>query len=96
MEYTNNNFYSDHINSPLSQTKYKPASYRTAKLFGKHPNISYNKSLADLKQGFNFTLKTTKYQFPKLQKPKKPIEYDSEYLKNDLMSYRSNIQQKKK
>ena len=95
MENKNNYYCSDQTNHHFSQTKYSQHPYKTAKLFGQRPNISYGDSMLDLRQGFNFTLKTTKYQFPKLKKLKKPLEYDSEYLKNDLMSYRSEIHQKR-
>ena len=98
MENTHNNFYSDQTNYQFSSTKYKPPSYRTAKLFGQQPNISTtnnSNSMFDLKQGFNFALRITKYQFPKLEKVRKPVEYDPEYLKNELISRRSEFQKKK-
>ena len=46
-------------------------------------------------QDHNYTLKMTKNQEINLKKSKNPIEYDSEYLKSDLIAFRSEVQKRK-
>ena len=94
MEY-NNGLLSSETNFHISSTKFKNRTYRTAKLFNSYPHLPSNNSMTDLRQGFNFKLTTTKFIFPKLQKRMKPPKLDSEYLKSNLISNRSEIQSKK-
>lgn len=91
-----NDLISSDSNFYLSSNKFQNQTYRTAKLFSVHPpNLPCYSSMTDLRQGFNFKLKTTKYIFPKFKKKIKPNRLDPELLKSDLISHRSKIQSKK-
>ena len=92
---TNNELIYSQTNFRFSSTKFKNRTYRTAKLFNSHPLMPNTSSLTDLRQGFNFRLTTTKYIFPKLKKKMKPAKFDPEFLKNDLITQRSEIHKRK-
>ena len=90
-----NNLISSATNFYFSPSKRKNFTYRTAKLFFVHPHLQSTNSMADLRQGMNFKLKTTKSIFPKLKKDTEQAQYDSEILKNNLINYRSEFNQRK-
>ena len=90
-----NDLISSQTNFRFSPTKNKNITFRTAKLFYNHPHLSSNNSMTDIRQGFKFKLKTTRSLFPKLNKQIKPKKYENEYLKNDLITFRSEIHTRK-
>ena len=94
MESTNN-FISSATNFYFSPTKKKNFTYRTAKLFFAHPHLQSTNSMTDLRQGMHFKLKTTKSIFPKLKRDPEQVKYNSDNLKNNLMTYRSEFHEKK-
>ena len=79
----------------LSNRKLKTPTFHTIKTFNKKSRLSSANIMTDIQQGNNFALKITKNKKLKLKRIKKPIEYDSDYLKSDLMSFRFEIQKRK-
>lgn len=94
MESTNN-FISSATNFYFSPTKRKNFTYRTAKLFFAHPHLQSTNSMTDLRQGMHFKLKTTKSIFPKLKRDTEQVKYNSDNLKNNLITYRSEFHERK-
>ena len=78
-----------------SLVKQSNVTFRTAKLFHFHPHLSNANSMSDIRQGITLKLKTTKSLFPRLKKEEKPIKYNKSFLKQDLMTLRSEIHQRK-
>ena len=79
----------------LSNTKLQTPKFRTLKLFKQNSRLSSANIMTDIYQGNNFALKVTKNKKLRLKRIRKPIEYDSEFLKSDLISYRSEVQKRK-
>ena len=79
----------------LSNTKLQTPKFRTLKLFKQNSRLSSANIMTDIYQGNNFALKVTKNKKLRLKRVRKPIEYDSEFLKSDLISYRSEVQKRK-
>ena len=79
----------------LSNTKLQTPKFRTLKLFKQNSRLSSANMITDIYQGNNFALKVTKNKKLRLKRVRKPIEYDSEFLKSDLISYRSEVQKRK-
>jgi exonuclease SbcC len=79
----------------FTKNKLTTPTFQKIKLFKTKPNVSSSNLLIDIQQDHNFTLKITKNQAINLKKSKNPIEYDSEYLKSDLIAFRSEVQKRK-
>ena len=80
----------------LSKGKSKTPTFYNLKLFRHNANLSYSNLWLDIQNGNNnFTLKVSKNKKLILKRPRKPLEYDSENLKNDLMSFRSEVEKRK-
>ena len=78
-----------------SPSKQNNITFRTAKLFHFHPHLSNSNSMSDIRQGITLKLKTAKSLFPRLKKEEKAIKYNTNFLKQDLMTLRSEIHQRK-
>ena len=83
---------SNYFYSPSKQSN---ITFRTAKLFHFHPHLSNSNSMSDIRQGITLKLKTAKSLFPRLKKEEKAIKYNTNFLKQDLMTLRSEIHQRK-
>ena len=80
----------------FSKGKPKTPTFYNLKLFRHNANLSYSNLWLDIQNGNNnFTLKVSKNKKLILKRPRKPLEYDSENLKNDLMSFRSEVEKRK-
>ena len=80
----------------FSKGKSKTPTFYNLKLFRHNANLSYSNLWLDIQNGNNnFTLKVSKNKKLILKRPRKPLEYDSENLKNDLMSFRSEVEKRK-
>ena len=87
--------FSSKSNFYFSPTKQSNVTFRTAKLFHAYPHLSNANSMSDIRQGITLKLKTAKSLFPRLKKETKSTKYNSSFLKQDLMTYRSEINQRK-
>ena len=80
----------------FSKGKPKTPTFYNLKLYRQNANLSYSNLWLDIQNGNNnFTLKVSKNKKLILKRPRKPLEYDSENLKNDLMSFRSEVEKRK-
>lgn len=80
----------------FSKGKSKTPTFYNLKLYRQNANLSYSNLWLDIQNGNNnFTLKVSKNKKLILKRPRKPLEYDSENLKNDLMSFRSEVEKRK-
>ena len=79
----------------FSKTKLTTPSFHKNKLFKKKFNLSSSDLMTDIQQGYNFTFKITNNQELKIKRVRKPIEYNSEYLKNDLIAFHSEEHKRK-
>ena len=82
---------SNYFYSPSKQSN---ITFRTAKLFHFHPHLSNANSMSDIRQGITLKLKTAKSLFPRIKKEEKSIKYNTNFLKQDLMTLRSEIHQR--
>ena len=78
-----------------NRNKLTTPTFQKIRLFKTKQNLSSSDLMINIPQDHNFTLKTTKNQEINLKKSKNPIEYDSEYLKSDLIAFRSEVQKRK-
>lgn len=78
-----------------NRNKLKTPTFQKIRLFKTKQNLSSSDLMINIPQDHNFTLKMTKNQEINLKKSKNPIEYDSEYLKSDLIAFRSEVQKRK-
>ena len=78
-----------------NRNKLTTPTFQKIRLFKTKQNLSSSDLMINLPQDHNFTLKMTKNQEINLKKSKNPIEYDSEYLKSDLIAFRSEVQKRK-
>ena len=78
-----------------NRNKLKTPTFQKIRLFKTKQNLSSSDLMINIPQDHNFTLKMTKNQEIFLKKSKNPIEYDSEYLKSDLIAFRSEVQKRK-
>ena len=79
----------------LSNTKLQTPKFHKLKLFKQNSRLSSANLITDIQKGNNFALKVTKNKKLRLKRIRKPIEYDSEFLKNDLILFRSEVQKRK-
>ena len=80
----------------FSKGKPKTPTFYNLKLYRQNANLSYSNLWLDIQNGNNnYTLKVSKNKKLILKRPRKPLEYDSENLKNDLMSFRSEVEKRK-
>ena len=78
-----------------NKNKLTTPTFQKIRLFKTKQNLSSSDLMINIPQDHNFTLKMTKNQEINLKKSKNPIEYDSEYLKSDLIAFRSEVQKRK-
>ena len=78
-----------------NRNKLTTPTFQKIRLFKTKQNLSSSDLMINIPQDHNFTLKMTKNQEINLKKSKNPIEYDSEYLKSDLIAFRSEVQKRK-
>ena len=78
-----------------NRNKLTTPTFQKIRLFKTKQNLSSSDLMINIPQAHNFTLKITKNQEINLKKSKNPIEYDSEYLKSDLIAFRSEVQKRK-
>lgn len=78
-----------------NRNKLTTPTFQKIRLFKAKQNLSSSDLMINIPQDHNFTLKMTKNQEINLKKSKNPIEYDSEYLKSDLIAFRSEVQKRK-
>ena len=78
-----------------NRNKLTTPTFQKIRLFKTKQNLSSSDLMINLPQDHNYTLKMTKNQEINLKKSKNPIEYDSEYLKSDLIAFRSEVQKRK-
>ena len=78
-----------------NRNKLTTPTFQKIRLFKTKQNLSSSDLMINIPQDHNFTLKMTKNQEIFLKKSKNPIEYDSEYLKSDLIAFRSEVQKRK-
>ena len=78
-----------------NRNKLTTPTFQKIRLFKTKQNLSSSDLMINISQDHNFTLKMTKNQEINLKKSKNPIEYDSEYLKSDLIAFRSEVQKRK-
>ena len=78
-----------------NRNKLTTPTFQKIRLFKTKQNLSSSDLMINISQDHNFTLKMTKNQEIILKKSKNPIEYDSEYLKSDLIAFRSEVQKRK-
>ena len=78
-----------------NRNKLTTPTFQKIRLFKTKQNLSSSDLMINIPQDHNFTLKMTKNQEIILKKSKNPIEYDSEYLKSDLIAFRSEVQKRK-
>ena len=77
-----------------NRNKLTTPTFQKIRLFKTKQNLSSSDLMINIPQDHNFTLKMTKNQEINLKKSKNPIEYDSEYLKSDLIAFRSEVQKR--
>ena len=78
-----------------NRNKLTTPTFQKIRLFKTKQNLSSSDLMINIPQDHNFTLKMTKNQEINLKKSKNPIEYDSEYLKSDLIAFRYEVQKRK-
>ena len=78
-----------------NRNKLTTPTFQKIRLFKTKQNLSSSDLMINIPQDHNYTLKMTKNQEINLKKSKNPIEYDSEYLKSDLIAFRSEVQKRK-
>ena len=78
-----------------NRNKLTTPTFQKIRLFKTKQNLSSSDLMINIPQDHNYTLKMTKNQEINLKKSKNSIEYDSEYLKSDLIAFRSEVQKRK-
>ena len=73
----------------------KTSSFYTSKLLKTKTHSSTPNFKTEIKQRSNLTIKENKKPNINIKKVKKPILYDLDYLKSDLLTFRSEVQKRK-
>ena len=71
----------------------KDQNFVTSKTFNRLPPLAKTRSANDIRQGYNYTLRSTTIEFNSILDNQQP-EYDPFMLKKELSYYRKNLQKK--